>query len=83
LQNSWQKLLSSSQSIVELAHQQQWRKITQVVIQRRRIIDKHFEKFPVGTETADFYSSKLSAFFEIENHIEALARQARSIAFRN
>ena len=80
---SWQALIEISQAVEDLASDSQWRKITQIVIDRRKFMDQHFAQYPIGPSTANFYRHKLNWLFEAESRIEKLAKTAREISFRH
>jgi hypothetical protein len=74
---SWQHIEGLTKSIMTLAKKQDWPEVNELAIKRHQAVLKHFDDFPVGPETAEFYNDHLSRFLTQEAHITALATDAR------
>jgi hypothetical protein len=79
---SWQRIKKLNHSIFSLAEQGHWKSVVDTVIDRRKQLNHHFSLYPVGPATAEFYREKMNSIYSIENHVEAIAREARARAFR-
>ena len=79
---SWQQIERLTTSIMALAKAEDWSEVTKLAIERHRAVLKHFDDFPVGPQTAEFYKKHLSRFITQEAAINALATDARKKVMR-
>jgi len=77
LENSWNNIIEMTSSIEGLAAESKWQDIATIATQRHKDITTHFQDFPVGPETAQFYSKHLSHFLEKEEILQELVKSAR------
>lgn len=83
LEKSWSSILESSRAIELLAADEDWKKVTELASNRHQAIRQHFENFPVGPETANFYSIELSGFIAREDKLQEVVKKARKEALKS
>lgn len=77
LETSWNNIISMTSNIETLATESKWEEIASIATQRHKDITNHFQTYPVGPQTAQFYSKHLSNFLEKEEVLQALVKNAR------
>lgn len=77
IEKSWNSILAASSEIESLAATENWQEVSELARNRHGKIQRHFDTFPVGPKTADFYSVELSGFIAREDKLQELVRQAR------
>ncbi|KKK60960.1 hypothetical protein LCGC14_3019130 [marine sediment metagenome] len=82
IENSWQRVVDLSQSILQLALEKNWGAISELAIDRHQSVLQHFVTFPVGPETAGFYTHRIDLFLKQEEKIKDIAGQARKKAMK-
>lgn len=75
--SNWKNLLQISSQLRDLASQEDWQGVAELAISRHRDVTEHFQRYPVGPETAIFYSIHLSEFMKGEEEIQVTALAAR------
>lgn len=76
LQRWWDLLARLDERITARAAAQQWRRAQRLMLQRRRLLDTLFERFPVGPATAAFYRPRLATLFSADQRLQTVAREA-------
>ena len=74
---SWQHIQHLSEQMSYAAQKENWPDVATMASQRHSVIEKHFDSFPVGPETASFYVKHLNQLLQQEEPLKALAREAR------
>jgi hypothetical protein len=82
LDSSWQKILTLSEAIQQGAEKEDWQLVSAAATERHQRVTQHFARFPVGPDTADYYYSRLKAFFANEASLQKLAKNARKKAMQ-
>lgn len=82
LEQSWQHLVEQSQQLRHAVDQEDWSRAGEVASARHNALLNHFEHYPVGPDTADFYHTHLAALLTEEPQLHALAVQARREAMK-
>ena len=83
IHESWKNVRIISQKIYSLAQKKEWQLLINEIINQKKLIHRHLEKFPISPTTANFYKNKLSWLFKIESDINEISKTARAIAFRS
>ena len=77
LTGSWHALIGHCTALREAVTAQDWMRASEMAEQRHASLLAHFEQFPVGPETAEFYQHHLAHLLADEPQLNALAVQAR------
>lgn len=83
VEESWQSIEALNASMREAAGEEQWPTVVELAVTRHRNLLLHFERFPVGPATADFYAEHLNRMLEGERQLQALALDARKRVMRD
>lgn len=79
---SWNKILELTQQFKQLTGDSLWLKASELAASRHQTITQHFQQYPVGPETAEFYVQHLNDFMHKEDALKQQALKARKIAMK-
>ena len=82
IEKSWGQILDVTRQIESLAGKEEWATVSKLATDRHLRINKHFAEFPVGPETASFYSQELNNFIVKEEALKNVVKQARKETLR-
>jgi hypothetical protein len=74
---SWKTILDYSEKMMQLASEENWNEVANIAVERHQTVNEHFQRYPVGPETADYYYLKLNDFLTNEKELQAIATNAR------
>ncbi len=77
IDSSWKNLLQLSNAMMEHANDENWQVVSELAIERHQSLVSHFELFPVGPQTAEYYYTKLNDFMSNEQSLQSIATKAR------
>lgn len=72
---SWWKLLDSGEKIIALCDARRWTQARQLLAARENLSQQHFQRFPVGPATKQFYHQRIAHLFDLEQSLTALQTQ--------
>ncbi|MGK0441334.1 MAG: hypothetical protein ACJA0N_001132 [Pseudohongiellaceae bacterium] len=76
---SWSNIKRSEKWTILCTTKKDWLNVIRLCQSRQKLVDQHFDNYPVCPETAFFYHHHLSDHFKNND----LIQQARSIAVKN
>ncbi|MFA7553471.1 MAG: hypothetical protein WCY88_04405 [Spongiibacteraceae bacterium] len=79
---SWEHIIELSDSMQKDAAQEDWHAVATAAVTRHQLVNQHFEQFPVGPATAEYYFSRLNTFLANEQKLQQLAKLARKNIMR-
>ena len=82
IENSWQLIVNNTMLLEQNAADENWAVVSELAANRHQSISKHFECFPVGPDTAEFYQHHLSHFLKKEESLQKLTLEARKTAIK-
>ena len=74
---SWQNLCELTAAMRTGAAAEEWEQVVELAGARHHAVLDHFERFPVGPETAAFYHGRLTDMLRGEQELQAIAVAAR------
>ena len=74
---SWAALMHQTRAMRAAARAADWPAVAELAGTRHQALLEHFERFPVGPETAVFYERHLNLLLEQERELKTLAVTAR------
>ena len=77
IESSWATVAAMTSAMKSAADLRQWPEIVGQAAARHRHLMAHFEQFPVGPATAEFYRQRLGELLSGEQALQDLVRNAR------
>ena len=75
--SSWNQIQDLSSTMQQYAAVADWQAVATAATARHQLVSQHFERFPVGPGTAEYYYTRLNDFLANEHELQHLAKIAR------
>lgn len=69
---SWWKLLDSGEKIIKLCETRSWFQASRLLATRETLSQQHFQRYPIGPTTRNYYQDRLCELFDLEETISSL-----------
>lgn len=79
---SWYKILQLTEQFKQLTDEGLWPEASALAVLRHKTITQHFQQYPVGPATAEFYVQHLNNFMHQEELLKQQAIKARKMAMK-
>ena len=79
---SWNKILQLTEQFKQLTDDSLWPEASALAALRHKTITLHFQQYPVGPATAEFYVKHLNNFMHREELLKKQAIKARKLAMK-
>ncbi len=82
-ETSWVSIELCTSAMKAAAQSEDWEQVLNLASDRHEKLRRHFEQFPVSSDSADFYQRRLTGLLHGEKNLQHLASNARRAAMQD